>query len=94
MFTPKRPVVYRSVACPRALFNADNSALQRIEKKLDMMELKMNKLTTDIAGLKTEYSGLKGIVVGAVAINAGAYLGPIFAFVALGNAVGFFDKLK
>ena len=87
-FAGKRSVRIKSrrITYPKALFG-NESALQRIEKKLDTIALEMKTL-------KKDFAGLQGVVTGAVAINAGAYLGPIFAFIALGNAVGFFDKLK
>ena len=54
----------------------------------------MQSMTREIQALRSDVSGLKGLVAGAVAVNAYAYLAPLVAFFALASFAGFFEKPK
>jgi predicted nucleic acid-binding Zn-ribbon protein len=66
----------------------------RLDADLQTLNKKVDAVDTKLTNLELKFADFKGSVFGAVVVNVGAYLGPVFAFFALANAIGLFEKLK
>ena len=63
-----------------------------LETKVDSLQNSTSDLKADSGMLKQDLSELRGLVMGAVAVDVGAYLAPVVGLFAFANAAGFFAR--